>query len=88
MTPSSSIASTSSITAPPATAASKTKVAKGSACPYQPSKTSKTPRGLCAINWMAKHPKATVADFAAHWDSVKGGETGNLWIGLSNQCPC
>ncbi|KAE9390161.1 hypothetical protein BT96DRAFT_1002543 [Gymnopus androsaceus JB14] len=83
-TPSSSIASTSLITAPPATAASKTKVAKGMARPYQPSKTSKTPRGLCAIDWMAKHPKATVADFAAHWDSVKGGEIGKAYEARSD----
>ncbi|KAJ3819387.1 hypothetical protein F5880DRAFT_1510197 [Lentinula raphanica] len=54
------------------------KTKKGSNGPYRPSKTSKTARGLCALDWASTHPKGTREDFDVYWEAIKNEETGKL----------
>ncbi|KAG2107570.1 hypothetical protein BD769DRAFT_1779458 [Suillus cothurnatus] len=37
---------------------------------FKPSSDSTTPRNLCGIEWQAEHKTGTIAEFAAHWNSL------------------
>ncbi|KAF9062965.1 hypothetical protein BDP27DRAFT_1368419 [Rhodocollybia butyracea] len=46
---------------------------------YQPSLTSTTPRGLCAIDWKEMHPTGTHPQFTVYWQQVKDGKVGKTY---------
>lgn len=37
---------------------------------FKPSSDSTTARNLCGIEWQAEHKTGTIAEFAAHWNSL------------------
>ncbi|KAJ3911096.1 hypothetical protein F5877DRAFT_73445, partial [Lentinula edodes] len=59
---------------------------KISAAPYKPSKSSKTARGLCAIDYMAKTPNknASKVQFDAYWGSVRETDIGKMYQTRAN----
>ncbi|KAJ3928593.1 MAG: hypothetical protein NXY57DRAFT_503295 [Lentinula lateritia] len=56
------------------------------AAPYKPSKSSKTARGLCAIDYMAKTPNknASKVQFDAYWGSVRETDIGKMYQTRAN----